>query len=126
MILTPHILIGAAIGAHLNSWLWVIILAVISHFLLDIIPHAEYPIKDTPKVIMDFSLGFLLVVALNPGFLVLLGAAFAIFPDFLTLFNIKAVTRLHRKTHFLRKKNFPFWGRVLIQLLVSILALALL
>ena len=42
MIITPHMLVGAAIGARVrNIWL-VFILAWLSHYLLDFLPHWDY------------------------------------------------------------------------------------
>ncbi|HEY7414410.1 MAG TPA: hypothetical protein VH593_04400 [Ktedonobacteraceae bacterium] len=39
MLLTPHALVGAAIGARLKHPLAVIPVAILSHFLLDTVPH---------------------------------------------------------------------------------------
>jgi len=53
MLLTPHILVGALIGFKIqNPWL-VFILAIISHFALDAIPHREYDIKALKKKKID-------------------------------------------------------------------------
>ena len=45
MILTPHILVGAAIGLKIKNPVLVFIAAFLSHFVLDIIPHSEYNVE---------------------------------------------------------------------------------
>ena len=42
MILTPHILVGAVIGAKAQSLGLIVILGLFSHFVLDKIPHWDY------------------------------------------------------------------------------------
>jgi hypothetical protein len=42
MILTPHILVGAAIGAKTQNLGLIVILGILSHFILDKIPHWDY------------------------------------------------------------------------------------
>ncbi|HNU96627.1 MAG TPA: hypothetical protein PK234_00115 [Candidatus Portnoybacteria bacterium] len=42
MILTPHILVGATIGAKIHNFWLIIILSMVSHFILDKIFHWEY------------------------------------------------------------------------------------
>ena len=42
MINTPHILVGAVIGANIKHLGWIIILGLIGHFVLDKIPHWIY------------------------------------------------------------------------------------
>ena len=42
MIITPHLLIGAAIGAKIKYLGWIIVLGLLSHFILDKIPHWDY------------------------------------------------------------------------------------
>lgn len=48
MIITPHLLLGAAIGAKIKNFGWIIVLAFLSHFVLDRIPHWDYG-NDTLK-----------------------------------------------------------------------------
>ena len=45
MIFSPHIIIGAAIGAKTQNLGLIIILGLLSHFILDKIPHWDYSIK---------------------------------------------------------------------------------
>ena len=42
MIIIPHILVGAAIGAKIKHIGWIIVLALLSHTILDKIPHYDY------------------------------------------------------------------------------------
>lgn len=42
MIIVPHILVGAAIGAQIRHFGWIIVLGLLSHFILDKIPHWDY------------------------------------------------------------------------------------
>lgn len=42
MVITPHFLIGAAIGSRINNWVLITVLAIISHIILDKIPHWGY------------------------------------------------------------------------------------
>lgn len=49
MIVTPHLLLGAAIGAKIKHFGWIIVLAIISHFILDKIPHWDYGKKALEK-----------------------------------------------------------------------------
>ena len=77
MILLVHILFGAVIGSAIKNIPLAIVLAFLSHHFLDLLPHIEYPIKniekkqwrkampDILKVILDFSLGILLILILD-------------------------------------------------------------
>ena len=42
MIITPHLLVGAAIGAKTHNLGLIIILGLLSHLILDKIPHWDY------------------------------------------------------------------------------------
>lgn len=43
MLLTQHLLVGAAIGRHVDNFGAVILLAFFSHYVLDMIPHRSMP-----------------------------------------------------------------------------------
>lgn len=103
MILTPHLLVGAAIGSKIHD-LWIIfILAMILHFLTDRLPHWEYaPRKDwliisrkeslvfVAKIAVDLLVGLSIVWLLSAGsparLYILAGAIFSLFPDDFLLF----------------------------------------
>ncbi len=48
MFTTPHLLVGAVVGAKVNNIGWIIILGIISHFIIDKIPHWDY-VEDPKK-----------------------------------------------------------------------------
>lgn len=41
MLIAPHIIVGAVVGNYVDSVFWVIVLSVLSHFILDAIPHYD-------------------------------------------------------------------------------------
>jgi hypothetical protein len=101
MILTTHELIGAAIGAKINSPWLVITFSLAMHFVLDTFRHGEYvesfdskvAFKNTwRKVVLDFSAGAIVLIIYilikKPNNLmienIMLGAFFSIIPDFIT------------------------------------------
>ena len=51
MILTPHIIVGAVIGAKTQDLGLIVILALLSHFIMDKLPHWDY---DLPAVFREF------------------------------------------------------------------------
>lgn len=151
MILTPHLLLGAVIASRIEYIPLAIILAFLSHYLLDLIPHIEYSIEniekkqwqkslpDFLKVFLDFSLGILLILIFsNPPAggqpIIFICVFFAILPDGLTLLNYffsNKILKIHRyihhkKIHFLRNKKISFHWRVLSQLLVVFISILLL
>lgn len=100
MILTPHILAGALIGARTNSLSTAFIFGLVSHYLLDQVPHWDYNVKKVEdgsknfqavvhwlKIGLDFLLPFLIFGLSAPDertfFLSLSGATGAALPDFL-------------------------------------------
>jgi len=100
MIITPHLLAGAAIGSRIHNWWAVAILSFASHYVLDAIPHPAYQINflknktlgkvtaaDILKLGADFCSGFLfifLVAEKTTSFLYMaFGMFIAILPDFL-------------------------------------------
>jgi len=108
MILTPHFIVGAAIGAKTHNLGLIIILGILSHYILDFIPHWDYVnhgIKDFHKtkdfkalfpdlfkITIDGLIGLLIVflivwqkdlLNLNNLIFVILGIFFSILPDIL-------------------------------------------
>lgn len=51
MILTPHIIVGATIGAKTQNLGLIVILGLITHLIMDKIPHYDY---DLPAVFREF------------------------------------------------------------------------
>jgi hypothetical protein len=147
MLLTPHALVGGAIGANIESVPLVIILAILSHFILDTIPHFDWGTYHENK---DFRLGLkdyllvagdivlLLIFTLilwhnirnNPN--IMIGGFFAILVDLIDnvpfwkdyLRKIKFFAGLHavhEKIHYRLKFKYWYVG-VLTQIAVIILA----
>jgi len=106
MLLTPHILVGAAVASKFSNPLLGLLFAFLSHFLLDRIPHWEYSAEALKqirtrgirycmpillRVFMDVSLGFIILTLavvfstnrLSPE-IVLIGGFFGALPDGLT------------------------------------------
>ena len=151
MILTSHILVGAAIGSKLGNPFLVAILAFGSHFVLDFLPHfEEYSIKnlkkkkidmrflkDFSKVIIDLSVGFLIVIFLsynNDNLTnILIGAFFGALPDGISFIGfflknkiLLPLKRIHERVHIFKYKKVSSSIKILIQIMVvgiSILAL---
>ncbi len=149
MILFCHILVGAALMAKIQIIPLALVLAFLSHYFLDFIPHWEYSIdnilekqwkkakSEFLKGALDFGLGILLIfiISKNSG-IILAGAFFAVLPDGLTLLSLllpnKVLTihdKFHRKlVHYPKKISFKenktlFFLGILSQILVSILAI---
>lgn len=145
MLLTPHILAGAAVFSSLPNPVLGLSLAFLSHYFLDSLPQKEYSIKnireknwknslpDFLKVSADIGLGFI-VIWLTAGYnpIVFLAGFLAILPDGLTLLTIifekNGLLRKHDRLHdaindFAENKKFPdFWG-IFSQALVMALAI---
>ncbi len=138
MIITPHMLVGAAFGAH-SSHLWsAFILGFFSHYLVDALPHWDYLKKvkiNNPshlrKIGLDFILGGLLILFLTwsspQKFLILVALGASILPDCLeTLYSnfnirwLRTLSLIHHKIHF--QKRLCFWSGLPFMLIVSLLA----
>lgn len=150
MILTPHILAGAAVGSKIHNYWLVAVFSVLLHFILDIFPHKEYEIeglktgklnrqflKDMAKVLLDLFAGVAIVVYLGiktPNIKYMLtGAFFGCLPDFLMavyyIFHLRILKYLenfHFKIHFFR--NYPDSNslRILSQVVAALVAIILL
>jgi hypothetical protein len=150
MILLTHMFFGAVIASKISNPFLAIILAFLSHYLLDFIPHIEYSINnlvtkewrrvfaDILKVALDFCLGLLLISIFSDFRPITLVCVFvSVLPDgfsFLYLFFernrvLKYFSDMHqKKVHFLRnnKKISKFWrifsqaGVVVISILILI------
>jgi hypothetical protein len=145
MLLSAHILTGAAIAAKIQNPILGIFLAFLSHYLLDILPHAEYSIeniktkqwkKSTPdffRVFLDAFLGIALIILItNNNFVALLGGLAAMVPDGLTLLFIlfpkNKLLKLHQKGHswlngFIIKREIPYFWGILSQIAISAVAI---
>jgi hypothetical protein len=146
MILTPHMLLGAAIASKIGYAPLAIILAFLSHYLLDIVPHIEYPIKniqnkwwakslpDFLRVALDFSAGILIIYFFSGWQIIIFaGALFSVLPDAFNLLNyvfpnnfLKNHSNFHEKIHFLKNKKISVFWRIASQVLVAVVSVAIL
>lgn len=121
-----------------------IILAFLSHYLLDFIPHFDYSLDDVEKghwrkmvpniakVAIDLCLGIILVLLFSKNQpIVYTCAFFALVPDGLTILNNlfpNKILELHRrfhidKIHFLKDKKISIFWRILSQVLVVMVSI---
>jgi len=100
MILLTHLLAGAVIGTKIKALWLAVVLSLISHYLLDLIPHSEYSIKnieeklwkksyiDFLKAGLDLCLGLSIIFLLSDNSPQIYICAFAsIIPDGLALLS---------------------------------------
>ncbi|MFH1575522.1 MAG: hypothetical protein ABIB55_01085 [Candidatus Nealsonbacteria bacterium] len=148
MILTLHILTGAAIITLVQNPILGLFFVLSSHYLLDILPHTKYTIKniqagqwsrslsDFLKVFFDMFLGITIVffiIGRSP--LILASLAVTLFPDGLTflyyIFPTNKLLERHKKIHKTihivgENKKIPvFWG-IISQVIVIVAAIYLL
>jgi hypothetical protein len=147
MILLVHLILGAAIGSKISNIYLAIILALLSHYLLDIIPHFDYPVKSNDrnqwkklllgavKVALDLLVGISLILIFSKNQpLVYIGAFFALLPDGFTVLKylipnnkiFEAHYALHMKLHFLKDKKISMFWRILNQVIVVIISIIIL
>ncbi|MFH1585452.1 MAG: hypothetical protein ABIB79_01655 [archaeon] len=108
MITTIHLLTGAVIGKYIkNIWL-IIILALISHYILDFIPHnspsqvkgyleggikgadtKDLLIKSIDPIIGLILIGYIIYLNKEKAIPLIIGIFFAWFPDLLVYFSWK-------------------------------------
>lgn len=135
MILSIHILAGAAIGLKLHNWWFVFLLSIFAHYLMDTIPHREYDISslkkklskksmpDIAQITLDSLIGITLAFWFTwnsaPLATIVAGIIGSVLPDFLTFIYwqtktplLKRITDFHRYTiHPKNNKNTPLiWG----------------
>lgn len=152
MILLPHILVGAAIASRIPN-IWGLILAFLSHFVLDAIPHFEYSIKGIKrfkrrqffrsliKVELDFCLGVVIFAFIATDLSSikviygLLGIVAAVLPDGLMFFYyisggrwFKRFYTLHYIVHTIKgkKKRKLSFLRIFTQVVVAAIAILIL
>lgn len=147
MILLVHMLLGALIGKEINNPILAIILAFFSHYILDFLPHVEYPIENIEKnqwtkalpdilrVALDFSLGILLIFLFSKNHpIIYVCAFFAIIPDGLSLLKsfaknkiLEKHSKLHQeKIHFLKHKKISNFWRIFSQVAVTVICVVFL
>lgn len=139
MILAPHMLVGVVLTKFFPVNIWLFLLILLSHYVLDTLPHREYveTMDDFKKVggyiLLDLLTGFLLSFWLVGISWVVCGAIFfALLPDLPIL-----LLAFYRQNKFLKNYSllnhfFHFcyptsaWLGVIVQLLVMISAILIL
>jgi len=144
MIITPHLLVGAALGHHAPNAITAFGLGLISHFVLDNIAHWDYlsyiDLKNKDhlkKMSLDFSIAVILAAALvwrlPDLFCILAGITGALLPDALEVicknFKIsflKPFSKFHLFLH--HKKNLKLsegWFGLVVIVAAAMFALLL-
>jgi len=139
MVLTPHMLVGAAIGSQVsNPWL-AFCLGLFIHYLIDLLPHWDYlkkfeisNSKHISKVGLDLIIGGILVLLLTwsepQKVIIILAAIFgSLLPDFANgiymSYKFKWLKHhflFHNKIHIY--KELSFWQGLPFTLLVVIIS----
>lgn len=143
MILTPHLLAGAALASKIQIAPLALILAFLSHYFLDFIPHQDHCVKHIKerqwrksfleflKIGVDFCFGiFLIFMFFDKQPIIYAGAFLAILADGLAFLNLifpnkalRAHEIFHRKIHFLEYKKIPRFWRIFSQILIIFIAI---
>jgi hypothetical protein len=149
MILLVHIIFGVAIASLSGNPYLAVLLALLSHYFLDLFPHVEYPIDNLKNIknnfkrafpellylILDFTLGILFVFAFTDRSLIFFFCALvSIIPDSLTVLSVIVPNKIleihdifHRKyIHFLRDKSIPNFWRISTQILIVLISVYIL
>src|SRR3989344_8632865 len=123
MLTTPHLLVGAALGAQIGLPILTVPVAGASHFVLDWVPHLmgiveveDLDKKDVFFVLGDVLLGIAILIFLsqgNPHWKMLwVGAIAAVLPDFHHLAQVlfgpdalKRYDKVHMKFHYKKDMN---------------------
>jgi len=143
-----HLLVGALVGKYFPSLFIVIILSFLIHFVLDILPHwdgfwdkkdykknyfKKLPIKNLIVELIDISVAVFVFICLFNfnNFFILIGAFFCVLPDILKIFYLTPLKNLnfykkYLSFHTRMQNDVSFILGILIQLLISIIAILLL
>lgn len=118
MMITPHVLVGAALAMKISNPFTLVFFAFVSHFVIDMIPHHDYDIdpfkKKFYKMLIDGVIAGLLLwyfvahLPFEQQVLFVLGGFFAIFPDGLWMLHrlfswkfLEPYVSIHHKLHWL-------------------------
>lgn len=147
MILTPHILVGAALASQISSPVAIIPTVLTAHYLLDAVPHWDYDIRSSRRatiikiaadIITASALVFYIIWNLAPEkqINILIGGFFGVLPDGLLFLSwiikknyLATFTRFHDFWHGLiipKGQQPAFWWGLGMQIIVITLSLFLL
>jgi hypothetical protein len=144
-----HILAGALIAKYFPSFWPIVILSLISHFIIDIIPHKDnilegklsknnYEVKITKKIIMfelsEILLGLLFIIFILLKFqntLMLLGIFFSLLPDiskigYFTGMKHNRIFKNYMHFHSIIQTDTGWFFGILIQIIAAIILVLLL
>jgi len=133
MILIAHMLAGAALASKINTVWLVVLLAFLSHYLLDFLPHIEYSNKKVKYIFLDFVSGLILIYIFSTNTpIIYICTFFDLIQDGFTLLdmlsnrkNFPIHDNFHRKKiHFLKNKKISVFWRLFFQISVTIFCLA--
>jgi len=143
MLLTPHALVGGAIGASSENIAFVFIVAFLSHFVLDALPHTDWGtwhnyVEDVKLKWYDYLLFIIdslttLVIAVilylrGYDFIIIIAEFTAVIVDLIDnvpfwknqlrkIFLLNWLHVVHEKIHFKLNKRFWYWG-IITQLII--------
>ena len=139
MFITPHMLVGAAIGIKVSNPWTAIFLGLFSHYLLDSLPHWDYLTKikidkkeHFLKIFLDFIIGTIIVLFLiwdlPNKIIILIVISFTLLPDCIEFiynnFKVKKfqfLSNFHHKIHYW--KYLSFQQGILTIVIVSIVSI---
>lgn len=148
MIITCHLLAGAAIVTKIHNPFLSLPLAFLSHYILDFIPHTEYEtsprrsingkinwIPFLSKIGVDFLIGILILLIISKnkilapigGFLGILGDfdnVIFLFPSLSKNKFLKSCTDFYKnRLHPPENKKIPLWVKISTQIAVMLIAI---
>lgn len=146
MVFTCHLLTGATIISKIQPAPLGFLLAFLSHYILDFLPHSEYSVENIKKknwrnsffdflrIGIDLSLGIILIsIFSDRQLLTYAGALSAILPDGLTFLGIIFSNKIlrhnddfHERIHFLKNKKISAFWRIFSQTVIIVLSILLL
>lgn len=148
MILTTHILSGAALGANVQNPWAVAGLSIVLHFFLDTLPHGDYlnkksSLREFWKVAVDIAISLALVIGIidccrqigdaNTTKNIFIGIFFSLLPDGTTFMYrhlgmkfLKPLKGFHESLHFYKngdpRREFRLKNN-LLDILISLVSL---
>lgn len=146
MVITPHMLVGAAIASYCPNVWTAFLFSWASHYILDFLPHWDYPcgfkltsISQPLKTGLDFLIGLVLIcIFIRPirplsfkKILVFIGAIASLTPDFLEVFYYTFDFKLLYFFHWLHAsvhhpENLSFWAGLPLVLLIGLISIIIL
>jgi hypothetical protein len=118
MVITPHVLVGAMVGRR-RSLGGAAALGLVSHYLLDAIPHRDYTmhgVAGAGRLVLDATLGGLALLAVEADRAQVAAALAALVPDVLAVGSRHGLPtplhdRLHEALHHTRRPGrFAGWA----------------